>query len=35
VRNIVTMHGGKVSAHSDGAGKGSTFTVTLDVTGVD
>ncbi len=31
VRNIVTMHGGKVSAHSDGAGAGSTFTVTLDL----
>ncbi len=33
VRNIVTMHGGTVSAHSDGAGTGSTFTVTLAVTG--
>ncbi len=31
VRNIVTMHGGTVSARSDGAGKGSTFTVTLEL----
>jgi signal transduction histidine kinase len=31
VRNIVTMHGGTVSAHSNGAGTGSTFTVTLDL----
>ncbi|GGC06194.1 PAS domain-containing sensor histidine kinase [Pseudoduganella buxea] len=33
VRNIVTMHGGTVSARSDGAGKGSTFTVTLELAG--
>ncbi|MBB3221678.1 PAS domain-containing sensor histidine kinase [Pseudoduganella umbonata] len=31
VRNIVTMHGGTVSARSEGAGTGSTFTVTLDL----
>ncbi|QNA87342.1 PAS domain S-box protein [Massilia sp. Dwa41.01b] len=31
VKNVVTLHGGKVTAHSDGAGTGSTFTVTLTV----
>ena len=29
VRNIVVLHGGAVSAHSDGPGKGSTFTIGL------
>jgi signal transduction histidine kinase/CheY-like chemotaxis protein len=29
VRHIVTLHGGGVTAHSDGPGKGSVFTVTL------
>jgi len=29
VRNIVAMHGGTVTAHSDGPGAGSVFTVTL------
>jgi signal transduction histidine kinase len=29
VRNIVEMHGGTVQAHSDGPGRGSTFTVRL------
>jgi signal transduction histidine kinase/CheY-like chemotaxis protein len=29
VRHLVEIHGGSVSAHSDGAGKGATFTVTL------
>lgn len=29
VRQLVMMHGGSVSAHSDGAGKGSVFTVQL------
>ncbi len=29
VRNLVHMHGGTVHAHSDGAGQGSRFTVTL------
>jgi chemotaxis family two-component system sensor kinase Cph1 len=29
VRNLVELHGGTVSAHSDGEGKGSTFVVTL------
>ena len=29
VRSLVTLHGGRVVAHSDGAGKGSRFTVTL------
>jgi signal transduction histidine kinase len=30
VRNIVCLHGGTVSAHSDGPGRGSVFTVSLD-----
>jgi len=30
VRNIVVLHGGSVSAHSDGPGQGSVFTVSLD-----
>jgi signal transduction histidine kinase len=29
VRNIVGLHGGTVSAHSDGPGRGSVFTVSL------
>lgn len=29
VRSLVNLHGGSVSAHSPGLGKGSTFTVTL------
>jgi CheY-like chemotaxis protein len=29
VRSLVQMHGGSVSAHSDGPGKGTAFTVTL------
>jgi PAS domain S-box-containing protein len=29
VRNIVCLHGGTVSAHSDGPGRGSVFTVSL------
>jgi signal transduction histidine kinase len=29
VKRIVDMHGGAVTAHSDGAGLGSTFTITL------
>jgi PAS domain S-box-containing protein len=29
VKNVVTLHGGKVTAHSDGPGAGSTFTVSL------
>jgi signal transduction histidine kinase/ActR/RegA family two-component response regulator len=29
VKNLVTLHGGTVSAHSDGPGRGSTFTVCL------
>ena len=29
VQRLVEAHGGRVSAHSDGAGKGSTFTVVL------
>ena len=31
VSNLVTMHGGAVTAHSDGVGLGATFTVTLPV----
>jgi PAS domain S-box-containing protein len=29
VKNVVSLHGGKVTAHSDGPGAGSTFTVSL------
>jgi len=29
VRRLVDMHGGRVSAHSDGAGRGSEFVITL------
>ena len=29
VKNVVTLHGGTVTAHSEGAGMGSVFTVTL------
>jgi PAS domain S-box-containing protein len=29
VKNVVTLHGGTVTAHSEGAGLGSVFTVTL------
>jgi signal transduction histidine kinase len=29
VKNVVTLHGGTVTAHSDGPGLGSTLTVTL------
>jgi PAS domain S-box-containing protein len=32
-RQIVEMHGGSIAAHSDGAGHGSTFTVTLPLAG--
>ncbi|MFO0928583.1 MAG: PAS domain S-box protein [Gemmataceae bacterium] len=35
VKGLVDMHGGTVSAHSDGDGRGSTFTVTLPVSGAD
>jgi two-component system CheB/CheR fusion protein len=31
VRSLVAMHGGRVRAHSDGEGKGSTFVVTLPI----
>src|SRR6185295_16715680 len=31
VKGLVEMHGGTVAVHSDGEGKGSTFTVTLPV----
>ncbi len=33
VRNLVEMHNGSVSAHSDGIGKGSQFRVTLPLSG--
>lgn len=29
VKHLVELHGGKIAAHSDGEGRGSTFTVTL------
>jgi signal transduction histidine kinase len=29
-RNLVELHGGCITAHSEGAGKGSTFTIELD-----
>ncbi|WP_440635716.1 ATP-binding response regulator [Bradyrhizobium sp. PUT101] len=32
VKRIIDMHGGEVTADSDGPGKGSTFTITLPVT---
>jgi signal transduction histidine kinase len=31
VRNLTELHGGMVSAHSEGEGKGSTFTVRLPI----
>ena len=33
VRNIISMHGGEVTAHSDGLGRGSVFTVRLETIG--
>jgi len=35
VRNIVSMHGGEVTAHSDGPGQGSAFVVRLETIGSD
>jgi signal transduction histidine kinase len=35
VRRLVEMHGGTVSAHSDGAGRGSEFVMTLPLLGAD
>jgi signal transduction histidine kinase len=29
VKRIIDMHGGEVTANSDGPGQGSTFTITL------
>jgi signal transduction histidine kinase/CheY-like chemotaxis protein len=34
VRNLVELHGGSVSAHSDGEGRGSLFTVRLPATAI-
>ena len=34
VRNLVELHGGAVKAHSDGEGKGTTFTISLPCVGV-
>jgi signal transduction histidine kinase len=33
VKSLVELHGGRVEAHSDGAGKGSTFRVSLPLAG--
>ena len=33
VRQLVELHGGRIEAHSDGAGRGSRFVVTLPVAG--
>ena len=33
VRRLVEMHGGRVSVHSDGAGRGSEFTIRLPLSG--
>lgn len=35
VKSLVTLHGGRVTAHSAGLGKGSEFTVTLPVASAD
>lgn len=35
VRHLVSLHGGTVCAHSDGKGKGATFTVTLPLLKAD
>ncbi len=35
VRNLVELHRGVVSAHSDGVGKGSTFSISLPYLGID
>jgi signal transduction histidine kinase/ActR/RegA family two-component response regulator len=35
VRHVVEAHGGSVEAHSDGAGRGATFTVALPVRAID
>ena len=35
VRNLTELHGGTVSAHSDGENKGSTFVVRLPLAEMD
>jgi len=35
VKSLVELHGGSVSAHSDGSGRGSTFTVRLPLPSLD
>jgi signal transduction histidine kinase/CheY-like chemotaxis protein len=35
VRNLLQLHGGTISAHSDGIGKGSVFTVTFPIAAQD
>ena len=34
VRNLVDLHGGQVNAHSEGEGKGTTFTISIPCVGV-
>jgi signal transduction histidine kinase len=34
VKRIIDMHGGEVTANSEGSGKGSTFTIVLPATGM-
>jgi PAS domain S-box-containing protein len=33
-RQLVEMHGGRIAAHSEGEGRGSTFTISLPISGV-
>ena len=35
VHRLIELHGGRVSVHSDGAGRGSEFTIRLPLSGRD